>query len=135
MSSLKQLKLENKAAFHNQQLVSELNVLVHDVERCERTISDLSRELAAINSKHEGRKTTREDIAYLTDLLECAKKKLAFEKRLASLQKRTPPLLERMAAVGNDPSNPAGEVTRAEMLRAAQTLQAAMARLLAANIR
>jgi hypothetical protein len=134
MSSLKQLKAEQKTAAHYQQVVEELNVLVKDVERCERTIMDLKAELATINTEHQNRKTTREDIAYLEALLDCAKKKLTWEKHLESLRKRTPPLLERMTALFNDPQHPASEETRSQMLSIMQTLQAAMERLQAANV-
>jgi len=129
MSSFKQLKLEQKVAGRQQEVISELNSLVKDVERCENTITSLKNELAAINSKHQGRKTTREDIAYLTDLLECAKKKLTLEKHIASLQKRTPEVLRKMVNLMTDATNPPAEQTRAEMMRALQSVQAAMERL------
>ena len=74
MSSLKQLKAEQKTAARFEEVVEELNVLVKDVERCERTIMDLKAELSAINTQHRNRKTTREDIAYLEALLNCARK-------------------------------------------------------------
>ena len=133
MSSLKQLKAEQKIAARHREVVEELNVLVKDVERCERTILDLKAELSAINAEHQNRKTTREDIAYLEALLDCARKKLTWEKHLESLRKRTPPLLERMTALFNDPQNPAPDETRSQMLSITQTLQAAMERLQTAN--
>ena len=129
MSSLKQLKLEQKAAAKHQQPIAELKTLVKDVERCERTITDLKHELAAVNEKHAGRRTTREDVDYLTDLLSCAKKKLTWEKHLGSLQKRAPELLQRMSAAVTDTQNPVAEQTRAEMLQAVRSLQGAMERL------
>jgi chromosome segregation ATPase len=129
MSSLKQLKLAKKIALQQQQLVAELNAIVRDIERCEKTIGELQNELEASNSTYPTPRTTRQDIAYLTELLKCANKKLIWEKNIASLQKRTPLLLERMSTLMNDPNNPPAEQTRAEILHALQGLQAAMERL------
>ena len=129
MSSLKQLKTEQKLASQQLQAIEELETLVKDIERAENTINTLKAELDAVNAKHQGRKTTREDIAYLTDLLKCANKKLAWEKQIASLQKRTPALLDRIANLINDPSAAGGDAARAAMLASLQKVQAAMERL------
>jgi len=129
MSSLKDLKLAQKAANEQRQVVLELKLLVKDIERCEKTIVSLTGELESVNSKYQGRKTTREDVAYLTDLLECAKKKLAWEKHIAGLQKRTPRVLEKMSKLIHDPQNPPSEESRAQMLGFLQAVQAAMERL------
>ena len=129
MQSTKDLKREQKSVVLQQQVISELNTLVHDIERCEKTIIDLQSELTAVNAKYPSPRTTRQDIAYLTDLLKCANKKLAWEKQIASMQKRTPSTLEKMAALLNDPKNPPADDMRAEMLRALQGVQAAMERL------
>jgi hypothetical protein len=129
MSSLKQLKLEEKSAVLQQRVIFELNAIVKDIERSEKTISALKRELEAVNVKYQGPRNTREDIAYLTGLLECAKKKLAWEKQIASLQKRTPSLMEQMAGIMNDPKNPPAPETRDQMLRALKSIQSAMERL------
>src|SRR4029077_2209354 len=96
MSSLKQIKLAEKAAGQSRLVIADLQSLVKDIDRCERTMSALKTELAAVNSKYQGSRDTRQDIAYLTALLDCAKKKLAWEKTIASLQKRTPDLLQKM---------------------------------------
>src|SRR5438128_7105126 len=117
MLSVKELKQQEKSAAQQRQLISELNTLSQDIQRSEKTITSLKAELEAVNSKHQGRRTTREDIAYLTDLLACAKKKLAWEKQMASLQKRTPELMERITRLMNDPQSPPGDEGRAEMLR------------------
>ena len=79
MSSLKQYKAAEKSLAQQKELVGELQVLVTDIERCEKTISDLRSELEIVNQQHQERKTTREDIAYLEALLKCAHKKLAWE--------------------------------------------------------
>ena len=134
MLSAKQLKLAEKAALQQRQVIAELNALAKDIERCEKTIITLRSELEAVNSKHQGQRTTREDIAYLSGLLECAKKKLAWEKQMASLQKRTPAILESMTRLMHDPQAPPAEDTREEMLRALQTIQAAMERLNQAKV-
>jgi len=129
MLSPKQLKLAEKAAREQREVILQLNALVNDIDRCEKTIAGLKIELDAVNAKHQGRNSTREDIAYLTDLLECAKKKLAWEKQMASLQKRTPAILETMTRLMNDPHAPPAEQTRVDMLQALQAIQAAMERL------
>jgi hypothetical protein len=129
MQSIKDLKLAEKSVALQRQVVSELNTLVGDIERCEKTIVYLQSELVAVNAKYPSPRTTRQDIAYLTDLLKCANKKLAWEKQIASMQKRTPVTLERMAQLLNDPKNPPVDEMRAEMLRALQLVQVAMERL------
>src|SRR6476469_9607571 len=129
MSSLKQIKQAEKAAGQSRLVIVELQSLVKDIERCESTMTALKTELAAVNSKYQGPRNTREDIAYLTALLDCAKKKLAWEKTIASLQKRTPELLQKMAGLLNDPHNPPSEETRTRLLTGLQAVQAAMERL------
>ncbi len=134
MMSVNQMKLAEKSLLRQQQLIEALNTLVKDVERVERTILALQGELAEVNRKHQGPRTTRQDIDYLSGLLECAKKKLAWEKQVASLQKPTPLLLEQMTALLNDPLHPPAEQNRDRMLLALQKVQAAMERLQAANV-
>lgn len=129
MQSIKDLKQAQKSVVLQRQVVSELNTLVQDIERCEKTIVELQNELAAVNEKYPSPRTTRQDIAYLTDLLKCANRKLAWEKQIASMQKRTPATLEKMAELLNDPKNPPPDDMRTEMLRALQGVQAAMERL------
>jgi len=129
MQSIKDLKHAEKSVLLQQQVVSELNTLVRDIERCEKTILDLQSELTTVNAKYPSPRTTRQDIGYLTDLLKCANKKLAWEKQIASMQKRTPATLEKMAQLLNDPKNPPPDTMRAEMLRALQRMQGAMERL------
>jgi hypothetical protein len=127
MSSLKQLM--EKSAAQQRQVILELHTLVADIERCQKTILDLKSELELVNAKHKDRQTTREDIDYLTDLLKCANKKLTWEKHMASLQKRTPVLLEKMSQLINDPKVPPSDETRAQMLQALQGVQNAMEQL------
>ena len=129
MRSVKQFKQAEKGIAKQQRAVAELQTLARDIERCEKTMSDLKAELDSVNSKHQGRRTTREDIAYLTDLLKCANKKLVWEKQLASVQKRTPVILETVSGLMNDPQIPANEEVRAEMLKSLHAIQATMERL------
>jgi len=70
----------------------------------------------------------------LTELLECAKRKLAWEKQMASLQKRTPVILETMTRLMNDPQSVPAAGTRSEMLQALQDIQSAMERLNEAKV-
>jgi phosphoglycerate-specific signal transduction histidine kinase len=129
MSSLKQYKAAEKSLAQQKELVTELQTLVRDIERCEKTVTDLRGELEAVNEQHKERKTTRDDIAYLEALLKCAHKKLAWEKQIASLKKRTPSLLERLSALVNDPVAPPSNEMRAAMLQSLQGVQQAMERL------
>lgn len=134
MSSLKQFKRIEKGTAQQQRVVADLNGIAKDIERCEQTITSLQNELADINTRHANRKTTREDIAYLEDLLKCANKKLVWEKNIASLQKRTPAVLESVSRLMNDPQLPSNDALRNEMLKSLQAVQAAMARLQDAKI-
>src|SRR5215471_1026631 len=126
MVSLKQIKREEKGRAREQQLIGELNAIADDVERCERTLSTLTSDLEAVNAKFQGPRTTRQDIEYLTDLLDCAKRKLAWEKQLASIQKRTPEALDRMAKLLGDSQNAPIEPGRMELLQALKRVQASM---------
>lgn len=129
MSSLKQLKVEQKNIARQQEVILELNALAKDIERSEKIISTLNSELQAVNTKYQGPRDTRQDVAYLTGLLECAKKKLAWEKQIASLQKRTPALMEKITGVMNDPSGPPPQEVCEQMHRALSLIQASMKRL------
>lgn len=129
MSLGKQYKLAEKAALQQRQVVSELEALVKSIDRCEKTVTELKSELEAVQAKYQTRNSTQEEIAYLTDLLKCANKKLSWEKQIASLQKKTPALLEDVSRVMNDPRNPPGEEMRASMARALKLVQASMQRL------
>jgi hypothetical protein len=129
MSSLKDLKLARQAAQQHQQMISDLKTLAADIHRCEKIIITLKTELETANAKYPTPRTTRDDVEYLTLLLECAKKKLAWEKQLSSIQKRAPALLETMTASFSDPKNPPAEEIRTEMLATLQSVQAAMERL------
>jgi hypothetical protein len=126
MSSIKQIRLAQKSAVEQQQVVLQLSRLVKDIERCDKTIRALQDELAAVNAKYPTPRSTQDDVAYLTELLKCAKKKLGWEKQIAGLQKRTPAILATMSRLLNDPKNPPAEAMRAEMLQALQAVQAAM---------
>ncbi len=129
MSTLKDLKLAQKSAAEQQALLLELNAVLKDIGRCEATIKSLRADLEAVNERFKGPRTTREDIDYLTALLACAKKKLNWERHLASLQKRAPLVLEQMARLMQDPKNPPADDVRQEMLRILQGIQGAMERL------
>lgn len=134
MSVIKQHQQAVKAVSHQKQMLSEFESLARSIERCERTITELKEDLQAINLKHQNRKTTQDDIAYLTDLLKCANRKLGWEKQIASLKKRTPALLEQMLALLNDPNNPPQAEMRVAMLNTLQTVQLALERLEKAKV-
>jgi hypothetical protein len=129
MESLRELKLAQKSAAMQQQLLVDLEGLVKDLERSDKVIADLKNELIAVNEKHPSPRTTRQDIDYLTDLLRCANKKLVWEKQLSSLQKRAPELMDRMLRIVDDPANPAPESVRNQILKLLQNVQAGMERL------
>jgi len=121
-------KAHIKAA-EGRRVIAEVNRLAADIGRCERTITSVAADLNSVNAKYQGTRNTRDEVEYLKVLLDCAKRKLAWEKQLASLQKRTPAVLEKMAALLNDPQNPPADQTRVEILQALQKVQNAMARL------
>src|ERR1051326_8887266 len=129
MPSLKELKLAQKSLSQQQQVISELDAVIKDIDRAEKTITDLQTELAAATARYPSPRTTRQDVDYLTELLRCANKKLAWEKQIASLQKRTPALLDRLFALIDDPVNPPNDKARAESLRVLDGVRDAMERL------
>ena len=129
MATSKQLKEAQRVAFQQKEIIGELQTLVRDIERCEKTIIALKGEIDAVNAKHANRQTTQDDIHFLDDMLACAKKKLVWEKQLASLQKRTPDLMKRVEAVVNHPeSNPDAE-TRDALLGSLNAVKAGIQRL------
>src|SRR3954467_15800536 len=134
MASLKQFKRIEKGTAQQLRVIDDLNGIVKDIERSEHTITVLQNELLEINKRHANRTTTRDDIAYLEDLLKCANKKLVWEKNIASLQKRTPQILEDVVKLVNDPQLPPDEQLRGQMLQSLQAVQAAMERLQNAKV-
>lgn len=129
MVSLRQIKHDEKNRSREQQLIGELNSISEDIERCESTLSKLTADLEAVNARFQGPRTTREDVEYLTGLLDCAKRKLAWEKQLASIQKRTPEALDRMAKLLGDSQTAPMDAGRMELLQALKGVQASMERL------
>ncbi len=129
MSLPKHLKLAEKAALQQRQAVLELESVTKSIERCEKTIADLKTELEQVNLKYKDRRTTQDDIAYLTDLLKCAQKKLGWEKQMMSLKKRTESVLQNVSMLMNDPTHPPGDEMRQAILKALQDVQNSMQRL------
>ena len=129
MSTSRQIKLEQQVANQQKGLVGELQALVRDLERAEKTVSSLKTELGGVNERHARRATTQDDIAYLEDLLACARKKLVWEKQIASLQKRTPELMQRVEALVNHPQSNPDEATQDALMTSIKEVQSAMKRL------
>lgn len=129
MSSGKSQRLARKTALLQQAVLHELQSLVKTIERGETLLAELKEETTAMNVKHQHRQTTREDIAYLEDLLKCAKKKLAWEKQMESVAKRTPVVLAQVSSVMNDAKYPPSDETRAQVVAFLQSVQTAMTRL------
>lgn len=134
MSTSRSIKLEQRVAGQQKDLVVELQALVKDIERCEKTVNGLRAELEGVNQRHANRVTTQDDIAYLEDLLGCARKKLVWEKQIASLQKRTPDLMARVEALVNHPQSNPDEETRKALMGSLTEVQGAMKRLNAAKV-
>src|SRR5665213_1656139 len=120
MSAERYIQLGHVRAAERQKILADLNQLAVDIERCEKTIGMVMTDLNSVNVKYQGPRATRQDVEYLTALLDCAKRKLAWEKQIASLQKRAPALLESMARVLNDPDHPPTEEMKAELLQSLQ---------------
>jgi hypothetical protein len=121
-------KIQIKAAEHRR-LLAELKELAVSVNRCQETITSLMTELNAANTRFQGQRSTQQEVEYLTILLACAKRKLAWEKQIASLQKRAPALLAEMKATLNDGDFPPTDELKAEMMQSLQIVQAALERL------
>jgi hypothetical protein len=121
-------KAQIKAAEHRRPL-AELKELAVGVSRCQDTITSLMTELNSANARFQGQRSTRQEVEYLTVLLACANRKLAWEKQIASLQKRAPALLAEMTATLNDRDFPPTEALKAEMMHSLQMVQAALERL------
>ena len=116
-------------AVERRNVLTELKQLAVDIGRCQQTIASVMAELTSVNAKYQGERSTRQEVEYLTILLACAKRKLAWEKQIASLQKRAPALLESMSKIMNDRDHPPTEELKAEMLHSLQSVQGALARL------
>jgi hypothetical protein len=125
-------KVQIKAAEHRRLLV-ELQELAVSVSRCQETVTTLMTELDAANKKFHGQRSTQQEVEYLTILLACAKRKLAWEKQIASLQKRAPALLVEMTATLNDKDFPPSDELKTDMMRSLQIVQAALERLQATS--
>ena len=85
------------------------------------------------NAQFQGQRSTAQEVEYLTILLACAKRKLAWEKQIGSLQKRAPALLAKMTGILNDQYFPPTEELKAEMMHSLQIVQAALERLQASS--
>jgi hypothetical protein len=116
-------------AAERRKVLAELKQMGVDIDRCQETIASVMAELKSTNAKYQGERSTRQEVEYLTVLLGCAKRKLAWEKQIASLQKRAPALLESMSRIMNDRDHPPTEELKAEMLHALQIVQGALERL------
>ena len=129
MATPKELREAERVAQQQRIVVGELQTLGKDIERCERSIVSLKEDLEGVNARHAGRQTTQDDINYLEDLLACAKRKLVWEKQMASLQKRTPELMKRIEELVNHPQSSPDENLRTSMMEALQNVQQSMKRL------
>jgi hypothetical protein len=134
MATSKELKLEQKIAAQQQEIIIDLQALVKDIERCEVSINALKVELEGVNTRHSGRSSTQDDINYLEELLKCARKKLVWEKQMASLQKRTPDLMLTVESLVNHPQSNPNDDTQTRLMESLRAVQAAMQRLQQAKI-
>src|SRR4051812_44690728 len=129
MATSKELKLEQKIAAQQQEIILDLQALVKDIERCEVSINALKVELEGVNTRHSGRSSTQDDINYLEELLKCARKKLVWEKQMASLQKRPPDLMQRVESLVNHPQSNPNDDPQPRLMESLRAVQAAMQRL------
>ncbi len=125
-------RLQVKAAGHRR-LLEELKDLAMSVNRCRNTITSLMTELNSANARFQGQRSTKQEVEYLTILLACAKRKLAWEQKIASLQKRAPALLAEMTTALNDKDFPPTEELKTEMMHSLQMVQAALEQLQSAS--
>jgi hypothetical protein len=122
-------RLARKSSLLQKEVVDELTAVARSIEKAEEMIVALKEQMDAVNQAHANRTTTSDDIAYLEDLLRCARKKLAWEKQMASLAKRIPVVLTKVQAVMNDQTNPPPDETRVAVAGLLQSVQQAMTRL------
>jgi hypothetical protein len=116
-------------AAERQKVLVEVNKFAADIARSERTIASVMADLNVVNAKYQGTRTTREEVEFLKVLLDCAKKKLAWETQIASFKKRAPALLEKLGAIMTDTEHPPSDELKMEMLRSLQAIQGALERL------
>jgi hypothetical protein len=116
-------------AAERRRILVEVNQLATDIARCERMIGSVLTELNSVNAKYQGPRTTRDEVQFLKVLLDCAKRKLAWEKQIASLKRRAPAVLDNMTKIMNDTDHPPTDELKTEMLQALQSIQAALERL------
>ena len=116
-------------AAERRKVLAEMTQLVESIERCEQTIAAVMADLNAINAKYQGTRNTREEIEFLQVPLDCAKRKLAWEKQISSLKKRAPSLLEGMTKIMSDKLHPPSEELKTQLLRGLQSVQSALERL------
>lgn len=121
-------KAQIKAA-ERRRVLGEMQQFAVSIDRCQETIASVMTDLKTANEKYQGERSTKQEVEYLTILLNCAKQKLAWEKQIASLKKRAPELLERMTGIMNDQEHPPSDELKAEILRALQVVQGALQRL------
>src|SRR5581483_1734957 len=119
----------NIKAAERRRVLAEVNQLAVNIGRCERTIAAVLADLNVVNAKYQGTRNTREEVEFLKVLLDCAKRKLVWEKQISSLKKRAPALLESMTGILNDSDHPPTEELKSEMLHSLQLIQSALQRL------
>jgi hypothetical protein len=123
----------NIKAAERRRVLTEVQQLAESIERCEKTIAAVMADLQIINTKYQGTRTTQQEVEFLKVLLDCAKRKLAWEKQIASLKKRAPALVEALTGVMSDKDHPPSDELQTQMLRALQLIQSALQRLQAAS--
>jgi len=126
-------KAQIKAA-ERRRILGEMQQFAVSIDRCQESISSVMVELKAANEKYSGLRSTRQEVDYLTILLDCAKRKLSWEKQIASLKKRAPELLEAMTGIMNDKEHPPTDELKGEILRSLQVVQGALQRLQAQEL-
>lgn len=119
----------NIKAAERRRVLNEVNQMAASIARCEKTITSVMTDLQVINTKYRGTRSTREEVEFLKVLLDCAQRKLAWEKQIASLKKRAPAIVEAMTKIMGDKEHPPSEELQAEMLRSLQAIQGALQRL------
>ncbi len=131
MSLNRYIQKAHVKAAEGRRVLAEVSKLATDIGRCERTISSVMADLNAVNAKYGSTRNTREEVEFLRVLLDCAKRKLAWEKQIASLKKRAPAMLESMSGIMNDQECPPSDELKMQMLKALQLIQSALERLTA----
>ena len=129
MASSKALKLGRKSALSQRDVLVELDALMKSIARGEKMILELKEEMELVGTKHQHRKTTRDDIAYLEDLLRLREEEAGVGEPDGEPRQAHAGATRKVLRDDERRQNPPDGEVRAGIMRALQSIQGAMERL------